>query len=449
MSSRRENYLNYLVYGGDMRDLPAAVSREDEYWLKLCQMGFGLPQHTAPFIKATLNSESAGANFCSAIFDLGETKRVTGATVKARFTVRQGNGATGVPTAINFKLFANNSKGRDVITDYTLNKMNAVTTIEFNKEYNLEYSYDATSGDKNLQDFRYLKPFIQFMKTDQNDADFTETHRVDIHEISIVVDNTIYNITDTVRDYAPKEGSDFQFIKSAISEGAIQSRRSPWYGLKVNCLGDSITFGLHPNPSVDNKQSGQAVASPWAMQLKDLCGFAHVRNYGVSGDTVATSNGKESMVARYINMSNDADIIIFKGGVNDHSLNIPIGELIATNKEKTTYFGALNFLFEELKKKYPNKPIIAMTPMDYSSVDSGINGNTNGDTIEDYRNALKMAAGLHGVIVFNLHEEVSFNAHNAEDVTNFIPDKLHPNQAGHDNMAEVISLFLNTKVRPY
>lgn len=446
MSSRRENYLNYLVYGGDMRDLPAAVSREDEYWLKLCQMGFGLPQHTAPFIKATLNSESANSNFCNAIFDLGETKRIDSATVRFRFTIRKDGAQGAVPTAIGFRLIANNSKGRDVINGgYILDKNNQVTNVTLNQEYSLDYSYDSTSTNGvALNQYRYLKPFIKLTKTNTSDSNHAETHKIDIHEISIVVDNTIYNITDTVRDYAPKEGSDIKFVKSALSEGSIQSRRSPWYGLKANCLGDSITFGMKSGGQTTEKEE-----SPWAMQLKDYCGFAHVRNYGISGDTVATFDGKQSMVARYTSMSNDADIIIFKGGVNDHSLNIQIGELIATNKEKTTYFGALNFLFEELKKKYPNKPIVAMTPMDYSSVDSGINGNTNGDTIEDYRNALKMAAGLHGVIVFNLHEEVSFNAHNAEDVTNFIPDKLHPNQAGHDNMAEVISLFLNTKVRPY
>ena len=259
--------------------------------------------------------------------------------------------------------------------------------------------------------------------------------------MSIEVDGIVYDITDTIADFAPIGGSDIKYINSEISEQGLEIRKAPWFGDTVACIGDSITFGMLPGG-----QPTQKVDNPWVSQLKNYSGFTNIRNYGISGSTVSNVSGKNPMFSRYTTMDNNADIVIVMGGTNDIAGNVPLGDFDPTGATVDTnnFYGALNVLYKGLKEKYPNKPIVVMTPL--NAVNSNLPGGVSTGlnlTMEDYRVAIRNVAKLYGFYIIELQDLVGFNALVDEDKPKYITDGVHPNQAGHDIMAKVISKFIN------
>ena len=458
--SRRIQYLEFLEKGGDINKLPAPVAPEDEFLYNACLYGLGLEKKPQGFYRCILNSGGSAQNFFGGFYDLGEGRKVTSVKVRFRFTLRNVVGTTEIPAKIGVRLFANNQKGKSKVdvrdgnttpeADYWAHQnLYETANVQENKEYIAEHTFGATGNHKNLSDFRYLKVFVTLDKTTQV---LTTKHAVDVHEISLEIDGVLYDITDTIYDFGAQAESKITYVRTDMPLSAVARRRAPWFGKTVVGFGDSITWGYTPGV-----QTPTQLGNTWVEQLKDYCGFLNARNNGISSSTVAEKStdvtnwdrDRNPMTKRVASLDANADVVIFMGGVNDHTQNIQIGDLdSATNKNKDTYFGALNVLFEELKKKYSNKLIVSMTPMDYVASDSAphiVEGkNTNGNTVADFRNAMKVACEHHGIYLLDLHSKVGFNANNVEDVKYFHEqDRLHPNQAGVDKMALVIAEELN------
>lgn len=392
------------------------------------------------YAKALLCSGSNSINYASGILDLVD-KRIESAKVIFKFRLK--NNGTEKPLSIGAKLFANNSDNREDISEYCAVYNNLVATPEYDKTYVVTCNYIATSNSKNLNEYRYLKPFLVLNKTT---ASVNTTHSVDVYEVSIEIGEKLYNITNTVQDYHPYPTSkvdiltkDKYFVfrdefERIVSE--ISKTRLPWYGKVCNCIGDSITYGLDPN------SPSERLVNPYPSQLRDLCGFVTVNNYGISSSTVATKSSdsnwnaqRNPMVLRYKQMV-DADVITFLGGINDFWLNVPLGTLGSTDTD--TFYGALNVLFRGLVTKYPTKPILAMTILDYKNATNG-----NGNTLVQFRQAVKDVCAYYSIPVFDLGIEVGFSTRVESQVTALIPDKLHPNQSGVDIMARKISKCIN------
>ena len=392
------------------------------------------------YAKALLCSGSNPINYASGILDLVD-KRIESAKVIFKFRLK--NNGTEKPLSIGAKLFANNSDNREDISEYCAVYNNLVATPEYDKTYVVTCNYIATNNSKNLNEYRYLKPFLVLNKTT---ASVNTTHAVDVYEVSIEIGEKLYNITNTVQDYHPYPTSkvdiltkDKYFVfrdefERIVSE--ISKTRLPWYGKVCNCIGDSITYGLDPN------SPSERLVNPYPSQLRDLCGFVTVNNYGISSSTVATKSSdsnwnaqRNPMVLRY-NQMVDADVITFLGGINDFWLNVPLGTLGSTDTD--TFYGALNVLFRGLVTKYPTKPILAMTILDYKNATNG-----NGNTLVQFRQAVKDVCAYYSIPVFDLGIEVGFSTRVESQVTALIPDKLHPNQSGVDIMARKISKCIN------
>ena len=90
-------------------------------------------------------------------------------------------------------------------------------------------------------------------------------------------------------------------------ENVLSSQFKRWSGKKVNCLGDSITYG-----------SG---GKSWTYFIGDLIGASEVRNYGVSGSSIQDDGRNQGFINRYSNMDNDADLIICDSGLYDSKIN--------------------------------------------------------------------------------------------------------------------------------
>lgn len=450
--SRRVDYLNYIANGGNVNDLPLPMAPEDYPLYKIATSGVGgngalknSGGRVNGFYRCALNSDSANSNFCSTILDLGE-KRVTSAKFKAKIKVK----GTTLPAFIGVKLFANNSPSRDVIAGYQVTATKVPSGVVAGQEYVLEHDFTAqggqTGGQPNLLNTcRYLKPFLEFKKNNTNDTNRQEKHHIEVHEVTIELDGVIYDITDTVSDFVPKDGSEITYVDSVLSEQAIMIRNGKWLGKTVACMGDSITFGMK---SGGNNQTLKE-DNPWASQLRDYCGFTNIRNYGISGSTVAQYYDKNPMHSRITNMDANADVIVFMGGTNDVSNGTPLGTLQTDDSQtlnNSTFYGALQTCVKTLKQRYANKTIILMTPINADNVNipKNVSARTNLH-MDEYRNVVREVGKFYGVHVFDLQNALPFDALNDTDNVYFAAnDKIHPNQNGHDGMAKVIGQYINS-----
>lgn len=208
-------------------------------------------------------------------------------------------------------------------------------------------------------------------------------------------------------------------------------------GKKMNCLGDSITYGYIPN-------SGSQMSRPYPTVIKDLLGLDTVRNYGISGSSLAVG-GVSPMVSRYSDMDNDADIICVFGGTNDwgkssDSQKRPLGTIEST--DNTTVYGALKELCNGLITKYPQATIFLITPLHRTGE---TNANTHGYILEDVATAVKKVGIKYGIPVLDLFNNGNFYPSNSTQNAQLSGDGLHPNQWYHENvLARKIATFIKS-----
>lgn len=164
----------------------------------------------------------------------------------------------------------------------------------------------------------------------------------------------------------------------------INEQRIPDYSrLKINCLGDSLTYGYVPSGF------GTSPMSPtWCEQLAtDL--QCTVRNYGITNNALSNNSGctGDPMCIRYTTMDDDADVVIVMGGTNDFlRVNAPLGTIDST--DTVTFFGAYNVLVQGLIAKYLTRKariILMVPPMRNRSTEQ----NTQGTTLLQIQQAVR------------------------------------------------------------
>ena len=215
---------------------------------------------------------------------------------------------------------------------------------------------------------------------------------------------------------------------------------SRFKNMKMNCLGDSITYGYIPD-------SGAQMSAPYPSQLKNLLGLSECRNYGISGSTVAVNSGNyQPMCLRYANMDNNADIVSVFGGTNDYGRAVYTPTLGTINDTaNTTVYGALNILAEGLINKYPRAFVFFITPMRRADR-TGNNGG--GYSLEDVSNAIKEVAFKYNFPVLDLFSKGGFHVENADFRAIYSGnDKLHPSQAFvTEHLAPMIARFIESNI---
>lgn len=215
-------------------------------------------------------------------------------------------------------------------------------------------------------------------------------------------------------------------LNKIINNIANTNANNYFINKKYNALGDSITVGFI------GQTDKTFMDRPYPTCIKDILGFSIVRNYGDSGTCIAQGYGVKptlGMCVRYVNMDNDADIITVLGGVNDRDSNVPMGEFGST--DTSTFYGALKTLAVGLIKKYPNKTIIFITPLQ-----RGVNETTNtvGLTTLDYANAIKKVASYYAIPCLDLYSMSNFYPAINENKSANSVDGLHPNQSYVENI---------------
>lgn len=197
-------------------------------------------------------------------------------------------------------------------------------------------------------------------------------------------------------------------------------------GKVFNFLGDSITEGCRV--SALDKVFHQLIGQQYGMQ--------HCYNYGVGGTCIARHIGPgahgPAFEMRVEAMEHDIDAVVVFGGTNDFGLgDASFGT--PDSEDVYTFCGAVNSLITKLKTDFPAADIVFMTPLHRLNED--VPSPRSGKTLAEYAAAIREICAQRGVPVIDLF---SINPLDAADET-LLPDGLHPNDAGHRILAQVVA----------
>lgn len=214
-------------------------------------------------------------------------------------------------------------------------------------------------------------------------------------------------------------------------------------GKKIAFLGDSITYGV-------GTSSPEKVY--WKI-IEERTG-AICRGHGINGTRIArqvspnpeASHDSLHFITRVEQIEKDTDIIIVFGGVNDFGHgDAALGKM--SDRRDDTFYGACHLLYEKLISSFPTADIFIMTPLhcageekdDYNSI--GLRQNTS---LAGYVNVIKEVAAYYSLAVIDLYATSGINPAIEAQREIYMPDGLHPSDAGNERIAGRIIAFLNT-----
>ena len=211
-------------------------------------------------------------------------------------------------------------------------------------------------------------------------------------------------------------------------------------GLKINFLGDSITEGFG---------TSGADATYHAILKKDA-NLKEARNYGIGGTRFAIQQSPKddhidvnSFCERFDKMENDADVVVVFGGTNDYGHgDAKLG--VFEDTTPNTFYGACHCLFSGLIKKYLGKTIVIMTPLHRLNEERNT-GDAKPEgvgTLKEYVDIIREVAQYYSLPVLDLFATSGIQPAIKEIQENYMPDGLHPNDAGHIIVARKLKMFL-------
>ena len=246
------------------------------------------------------------------------------------------------------------------------------------------------------------------------------------------------------------------FCVLAISSLSAQEQ---WRGKRIGFLGDSMT---DPNNTAAKEHY-------WSYLAKDLGITPCV--YAKSGHQ--WNNLMQKAEAMLQTEGKNLDAIFIWAGTNDFFHDTPMGEFFTVKDaeanvngtvvplkhreyifDENTFCGRINNLLSFLKKNYPTKQIILMTPIhrafatfsDKNVQPDELYSNSLGLFLDDYIHALRRGAELWSIPVIDLYSDSGLFPLYDEHIQYFAKpdtDRLHPNDAGHRRLADVIEAQLN------
>lgn len=238
----------------------------------------------------------------------------------------------------------------------------------------------------------------------------------------------------------------------------------PWKGKKIGYIGDSIT-----DPRLKNaKTKWWGYLGEWL----DLTSYV----YAVSGrqwnDAINQAN---KLKAEH---NDDVDAILIFLGTNDFNDGIPLGQWYTETDEevyaargkdrpkqlyqrkhrtfdmnKDTFRGRINIALDSIKRMYPTKQIVLLTPIhrarfypnDTNWQPTEDYTNWCGEYIDAYVNAVKEAGNIWAVPVIDWNATSGlYPMHEEQDYFGHGTDRLHPNDEGMKRMARTLYYQLLT-----
>lgn len=251
--------------------------------------------------------------------------------------------------------------------------------------------------------------------------------------------------------------------QSVMKENACHHVNSnfqhPWQGKRVGFIGDSIT---------DPNCYGDKIKKYWSF-LQEWLGITPYV-YAVSG---RQWNDVPHQAEKLKNEHGDeVDAILVFMGTNDFNGGIPIGEWFTEKEEMVmaargeaqklvprkrrtpvmsndTYRGRLNLGISYLKRLFPDKQIVLLTPLHRSLANFGETNvqpdesyqNNCGEYVDAYIQSIKEAGSLWGIPVIDFNAVTGMNPMVEEQLSYFYDsgyDRLHPGTKGQERMARTL-----------
>ena len=200
---------------------------------------------------------------------------------------------------------------------------------------------------------------------------------------------------------------------------------------KIVFLGDSITQG-----------TGASDKSLCYVNRFAAMTGANVVNHGIGGTRIARRKVPhenpvfdQDFCGRYHKMDDDADIVVVFGGTNDYGHgDAPLGHM--WDRDVWSFYGACHVLFSGLIAKYPDKPIVIMTPMHRETELEKTPG------LLAFVQAEREVAEFYSIPVLDLWSNLGICAQVPEQKELYFKDRVHPNDAGHEKIAYTLKRFL-------
>ena len=254
-------------------------------------------------------------------------------------------------------------------------------------------------------------------------------------------------------------------VKAQKWDGQVPTKIShPWQGKRVAYFGDSITDPKNNG----SKKKYWGFLNDW-LQIEPYV-------YGVSGRQWNDIPRQTDLL--HAEHGDSVDAIIIFMGTNDYNSGVPIGQWYAERKEQvmagiheqkhmvdrirrypvmsdSTYRGRINLALDYVKRQYPTKQIVLMTPIHRAGFYANDKNwqpredytNRCGEYIDAYVESVKEAGNIWAVPVIDINafcglyplmDEYTQYFKNADS------DRLHPNDEGHRRMALTIMYQLLT-----
>ncbi len=210
-------------------------------------------------------------------------------------------------------------------------------------------------------------------------------------------------------------------------------------GKKINFLGDSITEG-HGTSGPENIF--------WNVMARESGVIS--RGYGIGGTRIARQRHPSAdakwdldFIARAEEMDLDADVVVVFVGTNDFGHgDAPLGRM--SDRTEYTFYGALHALCTKLMERYPAARIVFMTPLHRLSEDVNINeiGLPLATDLAGYCDAIRKVTRYYSLPVLDLFAVSGIQPKVPVMQETYMPDGLHPNDAGHRRIADLLTAFL-------
>ncbi len=254
------------------------------------------------------------------------------------------------------------------------------------------------------------------------------------------------DIKDSVGDYigvysgnsatAPTDYTAYTWSKiKGRDGGSTAATQSAWANKSAVFVGDSITVG-----------SGVTAGNRYWELLEDYLQLGNVTDMGIGGSCISVTSDygtQYNPLATRYNSIPKADLIQIFMGTNDYGHDTPLGTIADTTD--ISFYGALNLIIPALQTKYPESRIVFVTPLHRY----GANGltydyteNGAGNTLKDYVDAIKEVCERYSVPVIDLFTISGINPAIADVKTAYMPDGIHPNDAGHELIANLMANHL-------
>lgn len=253
------------------------------------------------------------------------------------------------------------------------------------------------------------------------------------------------NKPDVVLNYGQAEPESDIFFNAQQIDYIVSNGSQPISGKLIAYNGDSICESRLASGTTYN-------GGAYAKMIADLVGGTY-ENRGKGGGTLASgTSASRQVVTDVTNMTDNADLICFEGGINDYWLNVPLGDYTENDYsgtlDTTTICGALESIFRQATTKWVGKPICFIIVHKIS--DTVYRTNTAGYTFAQAREKMIGICKKHAIPYYDAFAESGLNAYNSIQNTNFLtsnatgnPDGCHPNENGYKKfyVPQLIALF--------